>query len=140
MLHSKRTRVIAALALMLVAAACTTTPDQSTAEATLCGSLATFQTDVQAVADLSPDSASVDDLNAATDAVSSSWDQVVTDAQAVSAADTAALTSAYNDLAQAIQDLPTDVAVTDALTTLQPSIDAVNSAYTEMANGLSCAS
>jgi hypothetical protein len=138
MAHFSLPRIAAVLTLAVVAAACTSTTDQATAEAALCDSLAAYNTSVQAIADLSPDTASVDDLNAATDAASTAWDQVVEDAAAVTDADTASIDSAWDDFAAAVADLPSDVAVTDALATLQPSIDAVQSSYTEIADGLSC--
>lgn len=138
MAHFSLPRIAAVLTLVVVAAACTATPDQATAEAALCDSLAAYNTSVQAIADLSPDTASVDDLNAATDAASTAWDQVVEDAAAVTDADTTSIDAAWDDFAGAVADLPSDVPVADALTTLQPSIDAVQSSYTEIKDGLGC--
>ena len=49
------------------------------------------------------------DLNAATDAASTAWDQVVEDAAAVTDADTASIDAAWDDFAAAVAgDSPAD--------------------------------
>lgn len=129
--------MVGAIALALVVG-CNQASDQSSAEQALCDSLAAFHASVAAITDLSPETASIDDLNAAKDAAQEAWDQVKTDAAEVSQADEAALEAAWNGLADAITGLPTDVAMADAMDTVQAAADEVESAYGEMRDGLGC--
>lgn len=127
----------AALALALVAA-CTATPDQTTAEQALCDSLAAFADSVQAITDLDPATDSIEDLQAAREAAQGAWEDVEAAAAEVSEADAAAVDAAWNGLAQQIDGFSTDVPVSDALAEVEASADEVRGAYEEMANGLGC--
>ena len=129
--------VVGALTLALVVA-CNQASDQPSAEQALCDSLAAFGDSITAIGDLSPDTASIDDLHAARDASQEAWDQVKADAANVSTADDAALDAAWNGLADAITGFPTDVTIADALDQIQSAVDGVESAYGEMRDGLSC--
>ncbi len=138
MIHTFAPRLmVGALAFVLVVA-CNQASDQPSAEQALCDSLAAFGDSITAIGDLSPDTASIDDLNAARDASQEAWDQVKADAANVSAADDAALEQAWNGLADAITGFPTDVTISDALGQIQSAVDGVQSAYGEMRDGLGC--
>jgi len=129
--------VVGAIAVALVVG-CNQSPDQSTAEQALCDSLAMFGDSVTAIADLSPDTASVDDLNTARDTAQEAWDQVKTDAGNQSQADDAALETAWNGLTDAITGLPADVVMADAMATIQSAVDDVQTAFGAMHDGLNC--
>jgi hypothetical protein len=129
---------VAAMLVILAVAGCTTDQSQASAEADLCDSLAEFGDAVQALDDLDASTASVDDIRAARSTMEAAWDLVVVDAAAVSAADQEALESAWTDLADAVDAIPTDQPVEDALDTIDPAKAEVRSAYEEMANGVGC--
>lgn len=114
--------------------------DQATAEQNLCSSLAGLSDSLAAFQALDPTSASYDDYDAAAADVGDAWDQVKPDAADVSAADTTALESAYDDLAQAIEDAPRDEPVSKALNSLSDEVAAVDSAWAEINDGLNCGS
>jgi hypothetical protein len=136
----KTARLAVVAAALFLVAACSQPSDQGGAELALCDSLAAFDASVQAIADLDPQASSVEDAQAAADAAQTAWDQVKTDAAAVSSADDAALESAWNDLAQTIGDLPSDAPIADNWDTVQSGIDNVQSVFVEMHDGLGCPS
>ena len=139
MRHLSAPRLLSAAVILLVVAACTPVSDQPSAEEALCDSLAAFADSVQAIADLSPETASIDDLKAAGVAAQGAWDQVLTDAEAVPEADEAALDAAWSALGTAIVNLPTDVPVFEAIGGIQAAVDDVQGTYTEMRDGVGCA-
>jgi hypothetical protein len=59
-------------------------------------------------------------------------------AKDLSAADADAVSSALDDLESAVDDLPRPISIQQARTELQPQIDGLESAFTEMRNGLQC--
>jgi hypothetical protein len=128
---------IAALALV---AACTPASDQGSAEEALCNSLATFGDSVQAIADLDPQTDSVEDVQAAAETADAAWADVQTAAADVSEADDAALDAAWSDLSDTITSLPSDQPIADNWETVQTSIDEVQSTYAEMRDGAGCTS
>jgi hypothetical protein len=129
--------VAVAITAALVSAGCTQ-DSQASAEAVLCDSLATFGESLEAFAALDPATASIEDIRAARTTMRNAWDLVVVDAAAVTAADEGALEDAWTGLSDAVDDIPTDQPAAEALDTLEPAKDAVQSAYDEMANGLAC--
>ncbi len=133
-----RTAFTIGVLLMLVVSACTNQATQSEAETAVCDSLAELDSSLQALADLDPASASIEDVQAAREDVQASFDQVREEITGIDDADDAALDSAWNEVAQAIDDFPSDEPIEDALATIQPGIDAVRDAHSEMANGLGC--
>jgi hypothetical protein len=126
---------IAALALV---AACTPASDQGSAEQALCDSLATFGDSVQAIADLDPQTDSVEDVQAAAADADAAWADVESAAADVAEADDAALGAAWSDLSQTITSLPTDQPIADNWETVQASVDEVQATYAEMRDGAGC--
>jgi hypothetical protein len=122
------THIAAAAAILALAVACTPASDQPTAEDALCDSLAAFNDSVQAIADLDPQSDSVEDVQAAAQAAAAD----------VAEADDAAVGAAWSDLSQTITDLPSDVPIADNWETVQAGIDDVQGVYGEMRDGLGC--
>jgi len=139
MLRFATPRLLGAAIILALAAACTPASDQPSAEQALCDSLAAFGDSVQAIADISPDTASIEDIQAAGEAAQDAWDQVLTDAADVSSADDAAVDAAWSALASSITDIPTDVPVSMAKAGIEAAIAGVQSAYAEMRDGLGCA-
>jgi hypothetical protein len=126
---------IAALALV---AACTPASDQPSAEQALCDSLTAFNESVQAIADLDPQTDSVEDAQAAAQAADDAWTDVEAAAADVAEADDAALGQAWSDLSQTIGDLPTDAPIADNWEAVQSGIDDVQGVYAEMRDGAGC--
>ncbi len=54
-------------------------------------------------------------------------------------ADDSALESAQDDLQSAVEDLPDDVTAEQALSELQPQLQAVDDSLAEISGGLNCA-
>jgi hypothetical protein len=128
--------------LMAVAiGACSPTASPTTqgdAEAQLCTSLGAFGDSLQAIEDLDASTASVEDVQAAKDDAQAAWDQVREDAAAVSEADDTAVDTAWQGVATAVDEFPTDVPVEEAVDTVQAAASGVRSAYDEMQDGLGC--
>ncbi len=111
---------------------------QATAEQNLCGSLSSFSAAVVNLQGLDVQTASQDDYEEAVAQVQDAWDDVRNDAEEVRDADSAALESANEDLSNAVEDAPQDVPVADAVASLQPQVQQVSQAWSEMFNGLGC--
>jgi hypothetical protein len=136
---TRRIPIAGAVTLALaLAVACTPASDQPSAEQALCDSLAAFNDSVQAIADLDPQTDSVEDAQAAAEAADEAWAEVETAAADVAEADEAALGQAWSDLSQTITGLPTDVPIADNWETVQAGIDDVQGVYGEMRDGLGC--
>jgi hypothetical protein len=129
---------VVALGLAL-AVACSPASDQPSAEDALCDSLSAFNDSVQAVADLDPQTDSVEDAQAAAEAADAAWADVLTAAEDVADADTAALDAAWSNVSQTINGLPTDAPIADNWEAVQTSIDDVQGVYAEMRDGVGCA-
>lgn len=127
-----------AIAVLALAAACTPASDQPSAEQALCDSLATFGDSVQAIADLDPQTDSVEDAQAAAQTADEAWADVEAAAADVAEADDAALGAAWSDLSQTISGLSTDVPIADNWDTVQAGIDDVQGVYAEMRDGVGC--
>ncbi len=135
-------RAMALGAIVLVGVAglvgCDDDESQAAAEDNLCASLTSFSSSVVNLQGLDPATASQDDYEAAVQEIEKAGNTVREDAEDVSDADTAALESAVNDLEAAADDVPDDVPVADAVSTLQPEVQAVAQTWNEAFNGLGC--
>jgi hypothetical protein len=128
--------VVAAVALAV--GGCAGEEPQPSAEAALCESLATFAGGLNAFSNLDPTTDSAEEIFATRQFVAESWEVVKIEAEDVTEADDAAVEAAWQDLSDAIDEIPTDQPVDDALATIQDEIDAVRGAYQEMADGVGC--
>jgi hypothetical protein len=126
------------LAAMSAIGACQSAPSQPAAEAAVCASLAALGGAVDDFAALTPGTASVDDVKAAKDAIGTAWNGVRGAVSALAEADAAAVDTAWNGLSQAVDDIPSDVPIDQAISTVKPAADDVRTAYGEMRNGLGC--
>ena len=131
--------IVVAAALTVAIAGCTPQQEtQASAEAGLCGALAAFGSSVDALTALDPQTASIENVQAARDDIEAAWNDVVASAGDVSEADQAALEDAWDGVRQSIDDFPTDVPVADGLTQVQAAAADVQSAREEMENGVGC--
>jgi hypothetical protein len=124
--------------VLFVASACAQQESQPSAEAALCASVSAFGTSIQDFRDLDPATASIEDVQAARDDIQTAWDQVKSEATDLSEADEAAVDTAWNGVAQSIDDFPSDEPIEDGLATVQDAAGDVQTAFQEMADGLGC--
>lgn len=140
-MHPRRSRFLAGTGVIIalfVGAACTTQESQPSAEAAVCTSVAALGTALQDFRDLDPATASIDDVQAARADIQEAWDEVKTQASDLSEADEAAVDEAWNSVAEAIDNFPTDEPIEDGLASVQDAAGDVQTAHREMADGLGC--
>lgn len=107
------------------------------AEASLCDSLAEFQTSLSNLRDLNEDSTK-EELEAARDDVGEALDQVISDASDLAGVRIDSLQTAFGDLRTAIDDLPDDTSISDAVEELEPQLDAIGTAFQGIFAALNC--
>ena len=107
------------------------------AEASLCDSLDSFQAAVSDLRDLNEDS-SKEELEAARDDVGEALEQVISDASDLAGIRVDSLQTAFGDLRTAIDDLPDDTSISDAVDELEPQFDAIGTAFQAIFAGLNC--
>jgi 3'-phosphoadenosine 5'-phosphosulfate sulfotransferase len=124
------------MGLLALALACSG-PSSDDAQAALCSNLATFQQSVDKLTNLNSYS-TVGELKAARDDARNSFQAVSQANAAVRNAQVDALVNAYDDLQNAIGDLPDEATVQEAATSLQPQVAAVQSAREQVRSGVEC--
>jgi hypothetical protein len=122
--------------LVLVAASCGGT-DTKEAETNLCKSLNDFEAALIALGDISLDS-TVEDIQNNYKAVEDAWNKVVADTENVGTARSDDLKKAYDNLDKAIDDIPGDATVTEALQSIADEAAAVVAAWEQLFNDLDC--
>jgi hypothetical protein len=119
-----------------VAASCGGT-DTKEAETNLCKSLNDFEAALIALGDISLDS-TVEDIQNNYKAVEDAWNKVVADTENVGTARSDDLKKAYDNLDKAIDDIPGDATVTEALQSIADEAAAVVAAWEQLFNDLDC--
>ena len=116
-----------------------TRDEESKTEAlsSLCSSLETLQGSVGNLTGL-PSSATKTDYQNAVIAVQDDWDQVKSDAQAVSDAPTGELDSDWDDFTSAVKNVPDDASVQDAVNDITQSADQLVSTAKSTASEIDC--
>jgi ABC-type transporter Mla subunit MlaD len=89
---------------------------------------------------LDPLTASNDDRQAAVDDISQAWDNVVDDAYDWANAYDNPLNGAYNDLYDAIDNLPSDYSIAQDLKAVEPQLAAFPQAFHDTFDGTGCQS
>ena len=105
----------------------------------LCTSLQGLDTAVKNLTGL-PSSASKTEYQTDVTAVQNAWNQVKTDAQDVQDAPTGDLDSAWNDFSSAVKNVPNDSSVSDAVSSITQSADALVSTAKTTASEVNCSS
>jgi hypothetical protein len=138
-------RLLAATVIVLVAvfgaAACGDDDDdsgQSAAEAQVCDSLGGVEAAIQNVEGVQLRDPTANANNISLKRVQATWSGVEQSAKELSEADADAVSSALDDLENAVEDLPRPISIQQARAELQPQVDAVKSAFAEMRDGLEC--
>ena len=122
--------------LVFVAASCGGT-DTKEAETNLCKSLNEFEAALIALGDISLDS-TVEDIQNNYKAVEDAWKKVVADTENVGTARSDDLKKAYDNLDKAINNIPGDATVTEALESIADEAAAVVAAWEQLFNDLDC--
>ncbi|MFE6846138.1 hypothetical protein [Streptomyces sp. NPDC057686] len=131
-------------AAVLGASACSSddnaTPEEaaSSASAALCTSLVQLKSDNAALKALNPATATKDQLKSAYDAVQADWKKVKESSSALKSAEKEAVTTAAENLKKAYEDLPGDTTGKDAITQLQPQIQALDTAAAQATTANNC--
>jgi hypothetical protein len=128
--------VLGAAVLLLCAAGCTQ-PSPEEAEAQLCADLGELDTALQELESLD-ETATVGEVRAAEENVTSAWNNVRSSAQTLEEVNTDQLEAAYTELDGAVQGLPDDITVAEAKTQLQPYIDSVKQAWLQVYTSANC--
>ena len=89
------------------------TSGQGSAEAAACAAIQTWSDEMRALADTDPATASVEDVRAQVDTIRTAWEDVKTSLNAVEAADEQAVVDAGQGLETAVDDVSTDIPITD---------------------------
>ncbi|MFE9256989.1 hypothetical protein [Streptomyces sp. NPDC006879] len=110
----------------------------SKAAAQVCTNLTTLKSDSAALRALNPASATKDQIKEANDAVQQDWANVKESLATLDETRSQAVEDATEDLKNAYEDLPGDVTGSQALTELQPQINALDSSVSAAASGLNC--
>jgi hypothetical protein len=124
------------MGLLALTLACAS-PSAAEAQATLCSNLTTFQMSVEELTNLDRYS-TTGEVKAAADMVRHSFEAVQQANAEVNNAQVEALENAYQDLRGAIDDLPDETPIPEAVRSLQPQIAAVRSARQEVTSGVEC--
>ena len=113
---------------------------QAQAQQSFCSSLSGLESSIQSLTDLSPTSASKDDYQSAVSNVDSAWDQVKTDAGDLKDVSTSTLDSAWDSFTSAVDDVPDDASVSDALSDVSQAAQSLLSTTKSTLTGPDCSS
>ena len=111
---------------------------QSAAEADLCTNLEAVGAALDQVEGVQLADPEANAQNLSVKRVAATWSGVEQAARDLNEADADALGSSVDELEGAVDDLPSGLTVAEARAQLQPQIDAVNDALTEMRDGIQC--
>ena len=111
---------------------------QADAQQAFCSSLSTLDSSVEALTNLEPTSASQSDYESAVSTIESDWDQVKTDASDLASIDMSTLDDAWDSFTTAVDDVPDDASVSDALSDVKSSADSLVSTTKSTLTGPDC--
>jgi LPS O-antigen subunit length determinant protein (WzzB/FepE family) len=134
--------VAAGIALAIIIGVLATRNETSKTEAasSLCTSLQSLESSLQALTSIDPSTATTAELQSDASAVTSAWDQVKSDAQAVQNAPTGELDSAWSSFESAIKDIPNASSVSDAVSSVTQAGQQLASAAQSTASQVNCSS
>jgi hypothetical protein len=129
--------LIAAMLAVAAVACDDDEPSEEEATAQLCEDLVALEAADEAFDDLSAAS-TIDEIRATNEAYSKALGKAVDSAGGVAAARAQPIEDAYADLDQAIDDIPGDATIVEALASIADELLAVGSAYDEAFASLDC--
>ena len=107
---------------------------QADAQASFCSSVEQLDSDVQALL------ASQSDYQDAVDSIQSDWDQTKSDASDLAGVDMSTLDDAWDDFKSAVDDVPDDASVSDALNDVGTAARSFASTVKSTLDGPDCSS
>jgi hypothetical protein len=113
---------------------------QADAQAAFCSSLRTLESDVQSLTALDPSSASQSDYQDAVNSIEGAWDDVKSDGSTLASIDMSTLDSAWDDFKSAVDDVPDDASVSDALGDVSSAAQPLASTVESTLTGPDCSS
>jgi hypothetical protein len=122
---------------VLILAACQPAQTGAEAAATFCSDLRAFNRTVMAL-DATTGAATVGEFKQRIRAVDDSWTALKESAKAVPQARVNDLETAYGDLKQTVNSIPSDTSLTEAGATVQPKVQAVSRARQQVGSGARC--
>ena len=99
-----------------------------------------MEADIQSLTGLSPTTASKDGYQSAVANVDSAWDQVNTDAGDLKDVSASTLDSAWDSFTSAVDDVPDDASVSDALSDVSQAAQSLLSTTKSTLTGPDCSS
>lgn len=129
--------ILGAFTLVLLVSACGGESSASAKE-DFCDSLSNLSSTVMSYQGVNPATATTDELDSAADDINSAWNDVQDDANDWANANDNALTAAYNDLYNAMEDLPGDYTIAQSLEALEPELSAFPQAFRDTFDGSGC--
>ena len=107
-------------------------------QANLCSSLSSLESATSDLIGLDPSTASKSDYQSAVSTVQSDWSQVKTAASGAASATVSTLEDAWDTFETAVEDVPSDASVADALSSVQASGQALVSTTKSTLSGFGC--
>ena len=128
------------ICVVLAAAALTACgPESVTPDAALvCDDIAVLDEAIVSFRNLTPETASVDDYRQGWDTIREAFEVVVMDREALAETDMDRMQQAFDDLGSAVEDLPDDANLPEAVETLEPAIEELGAAHDEITTDLEC--
>jgi len=111
---------------------------QADAQQAFCSSLSSLDSSVEALTNLDPTSASQSDYQSAVSTIENDWDQVKSDASDLASIDVSTLDDAWDSFKSAVDDVPDDASVSDALSDVKSSADSLVSTTKSTLTGPDC--
>lgn len=111
---------------------------QADARQSFCSSLSTLEGSITALTGLSPTTASKSDYQSAVDEIEGDWDQVKTDASDLKDVTMGQLDSAWGSFESAVQAVPDDASVSDALNGVTTAAQTLGSTVSSTLSGPDC--
>ncbi len=127
---------ISAIALVGALSACGESTE--TAKANFCDSLDEFSSTAMNYQGLDPETATNEEMDRASDDIADAWYHVENEAADWANAEDNELTEAYDDLYDAIQDLPGDNTASENLADVDDELAAIPTAYRTTFDGSGC--
>ena len=113
---------------------------QANAQAAFCSSLSTLDSSITSLTSLDPSSASKDDYQSAISTIESNWDQVKSDASNLASIDMSTLDSSWDSFKSAVDAVPDDASVSDALSDVSGAAQSLGSTVKSTLTGPDCSS
>ena len=113
---------------------------EADAQGSFCSSLKTMESDVQSLVALDPSTASKSDYQDDVNSIQSDWDIVKSDASNLASVNMSTLDSAWDDFKSAVDGVPDDASVSDALGDVKTAAQSLASTVQSTVTGPDCTS